>query len=362
MAITTNFASAILALVIDINSADTAELANAVYIKSFEVSKLSDSHSVIPGVRTGNIVPILSNSPNYLAFPYKNPADCNIPACDLDLPFDAKQWDLGMIACKTPICINTFNDNFLNFWGEYRRVFGDADLDGALITYIVEKFQQNLDAAIWRIGWFGDKTTPSGDSNYPYLRPINGIFTQAEAMDGIKIPIEENTSGVDDAAEPLTGERVYELLNEAYIAAINTPWFDESVSKFEMTKAMAAVWVAWLNSLKDRSMYNCECYDADSLTAKKSFSIKDNLFAFGIKIEVHQEFDGVITQLSLGYPYRALLTADTNILFGTSEIDQAPAFRIWYDPNTNNIYIEGGAHMGATLVTDEYVYLGAEAV
>ena len=362
MAITTNFDTAVLALVDDLVTADKVTLAEAIYESSFEVSKLAESHTVITGVRDGNVIPILSTAPQYNTFPYKNPTDCTVPVCDLDLGFGAKPWQLGMIGCRIPICINTFNDNFLAFWGQYKRVAGDADLNSALIQYIVDKFNVNLEAALWRVAFFGDRSTASGDANYSLLRPIDGIFTQAEAGDGTKILITQNNSGTAGAPVALPGEAVYAYLLQAYNTAVLEPWFNQATARFEMTAAMASALVGWLNGLGDRNGINCECYSADGITAMRAFNIDSDLRIFGIPIHVHREFDGVISALNLGFPYRALLTADTNILIGTSETDQLPDFRIWYSQDDNQIYIQGGAQVGASLVTNEYVYLGAEAL
>lgn len=355
MAITTNFAEAILEIVTDINSGEKATLANAMFEASFGVSPLAEGHTILTGVRTGNIIPILSNSPAYDSFPFKNPADCNIPVCDLDLGFSAKQWNLGMIACKIPICVNTFDENFLTFWGSYKRVFGDENLDSALMKFIIDKFQKNLEAALWRVAFFGDTTTDPGDPNYALLRSIDGIFTQAEAMNGKKIEIAENAAGTG-----LTGPNLYAYLLEAYEYAVLQPWFDASTARFEMTQAMASVLVGWLNNIKDLSPYNCECYSADGVVAQRTFDVNKQLFIFGIPIHVHREFDGVISALDLGNPYRALLSASTNVIIGTSETDQLPAFDVWYSKDDDQIYIKGGANIGAALVTNEYVYLGAE--
>lgn len=356
MAITNNFQTAILDIIDDLVTADKANIQDAVYESAFEISSVTDGHIVITDVRNGNVIPILSKSPQYDSFPYKDPTNCTIPSCDLDLGFGAKPWTLGMIACKIPICINSFDENFLLFWNQHKRVFGDADINGALLQYIVERFQQALEAAMWRVIWFGDTTTSNASPNYPLLRPIDGIFTQAEAMNGVKIEVTENAAG-----SGLTGEAMYAYIQDAYNRASILPWFDPSTVQIEMTQAMAAVWVGWMNSLGDRTQYNCECYSPDGLTAQRTFTVNGDLRIFGIPVHVHKEFDGVINALGLGNPYRALLTSNSNILIGTSELDQMPAFDIWYSKDDDQIYIKGGANLGAALVTNEYVYIGAES-
>lgn len=355
MAVTTNFQEAVVDLVTDITSAENVTLSNAMYTKFFEVSKFADAHTVIPGVREGKLIPIISTNPNYAKFPHKDPTNCDIPACDIDLPFAAKGWEIGMIACKTPICINTFDENFLVFWGQYKRLFGDADMNSALMQFIMQTFERDGEAALWREAYFGDRSTPSGDPNYQLLRSINGIFTQAEAGDGYKIEIPENLT-----TTALTGEQVYNLLKEAYLYASVQPWFDPATLQFEMTSAMGAILIGWYNSLNERSPYNCECYLADGVTGTPNFTLDGVNKVLGIPIVIRREFDGIINQLDLGYRYRALLTSRDNILFGTTELDQLPTFKMWYSEDDDMIYIKGGAQVAASLVTDDYVYIGAE--
>lgn len=350
MAITTNFNTAVLALVEDLVTADKVNISNAIYTSSFEVGDIAEGHQIVTGVRNGNLIPILNNAPKYDAFPIKASNDCNIPACDLDLGFSTKKWEMAMIACKIPICINSFDENFLLFWNQYKRVFGDADLNSALIQYIIDQFQKNLQAAIWRRVWFADSA-----STNDYLEGADGIFTQAEAMDGFKIEVSENTLG-----SGLTGQALYDYLTEAYNYASVQPWWNPATARFEMTQAMASVLVSFLNSITDKSAYNCECFSADGITAMRTFSIDANLKVFGVPVHIHREFDGVINAFALGNPYRALLTNESNILIGTSESDQLPAFDIWYSKDNDQIYIKGGANVGAALVTNEYVYVGAE--
>lgn len=351
MAITNNFSTAVLDLVSDLVTADNVNISNAIYINTFEVGDVAAGHQVITGVRNGTIVPILSTAPKYDAFPVKDPTNCNIPACDLDLGFSAKEWKTAMIACKIPICINEFDDNFLIFWNQQKRLFGDADLNSSLMQYIVDLFQKSLQAAIWRRVWFADSA-----STNDYLEGADGIFTQAEAMDGYKIEVAENVSGTG-----LTGAALYAYLDEAYQHAVLQPWWNPATARIEMTQAMTAVLVAWLNSMGDRTGINCECFSADGLVSQRTFSTDGMLRIFGIEIHVHREFDGVINAFSLGNPYRALLTNSGNILIGTSELDQLPMFKIWYSEDDDKIYIKGGANVGSALVTNEYVYIGAEA-
>lgn len=354
MAVTSNFDN-LVELVNDLVTADKMKLSEAIYRKVFDAEDMTSQFTVIPGVRNGNIVPILSNSPNYAKFPYKDPTACTLPTCDTDLDFAPKVWDLGTNACRNEICVNGFDDNFLLFFGQFRRVFGDADIDTGIIAYVQEIIQKDLRAAIWRQGWFGDKSLSNSDPNYALLRSTNGIFTQAEAGNGYKIEVPNNTTPGD----PPTGQELYELLKDAYNYAATQPWFDPTNMVWDMTAAMANILVAWLNGMGDTSAYNCDCYDPNGVVSTRAYGI-DNLRIFGVQVRAHREFDGVINGLGLGYPYRALLTDKGNIVFGTSETDQLPDFRVWYSMDDNEIKIDAGFTLAPMLVVDDYVYIGAE--
>lgn len=355
MAVTTNFQTAVLDLVDDLVNAELVNLNNVQYKKAFEVSKLATQFRVVPGIREGQVIPIMSNSPDYAKFPYKDPSSCTIPACDVDMPFEAKGWEIGQIACKTSICVSSFDENFLYFWNEYKRLFNDNNLNGALLQFILRTFERDLEAAMWRVGFFGDRTTSSLDPNYALLRPINGIFTQAEAGNGLNITISQNSG-----TTPMTGEEAYEILLEAYEYAATQPWFDPANMQFTVTAAFASVLIGWYNSLGDKSMYNCECFSADGVSATRNWNLDGVTKVFGIPVVAYRELDGVINQLGLGRRYRAILTTKDNIILGTSEMDQLPNFDMWYSKDDDLIYLKGGASIAASLVTDDYVYLGAE--
>lgn len=355
MAIETNFQEAILDLVTDLVSGDKVNINEAIFQSVFEVSPVTANHTVMTGVRNGNVIPILNTEATYTSFPYKDPSTCTTPSCDLNLSFASKVWSLGMIECKTPICINTFDENFLIFWNTHKRVFGDENLESALIRYITDQFKKELEAAMWRVIWFGDTSTPDSDPYYSLLRSSDGVFTQAEAMGGTKIVIDENAAGTG-----LTGPELYAYLQEAYNVASLEAWWDPATVRFEMTQKMAAVLVAWLNSITDKSAYQCECFSPDGLTAQRTFSIQNNISIFGIPVHIHREFDGVINALNLGNPYRAILTTNSNIVIGTTVQDQLPAFDIWYSKDDGLIYIKGGTQVGGALLTNQYVYLGSE--
>jgi hypothetical protein len=352
MAINSNFDTAIISQIIDNVSARNIEYSKVVFLDTFENSELATKFKILLGIRKGDLVPILNNKGNAAAFPVKDENSCENSSCELDINFSIKKWETAKIACTFEICINKFSEGFLLFWNENKRIFGDANMNGALMTYLLDAIQKDLNLSIWRMAFFADETSIN-----PFLKGMSGIFAQAESMNGFKIELEENTSNTAP-----TGQAIYNYLEKAYAHASVQPWFNPTATKIDMTRAMASIYVSWLNSMGDKSPYNCECYSPDGITAMRTYSIAGKLFIFGIEIRVHNELDTVIGTPSLGitHPYRAIMTNSENLLFGTTESDQLPAFKVFYSDKDDMIYVKGGATIAAALVTDQYVYIGAE--
>jgi len=92
----------------------------------------------------------------------------------------------------------------------------------------------------------------------------------------------------------------------------------------------------------------------------RTYTLNGNLTILGIPVEVERDLDGVIAQLDLDRPYRALLSYRNNMPIGTQLTENLNEFDIWYNKDTKKVVIEAEALIGSSLPTDEYVYIGAE--
>lgn len=359
MAYTSNFVEDVISLVEDLTTAEKLTMSELIFSKAFGVDDIQDTHRVVTGVRNGNLVPILKGGANYESFPFNTMANCNKPSCDIADEYSTYKWDLGLIECRVPICMRTFDENFLIFWNEYRQITPDPDLNTAFLQYLTDKFRENLRAAMWRVAYFGDTASASNLFN-----GFDGFFTQGEANPDQLINIPKN-AGATYALQQMTGQEVYDLLASMYTEAGEQPWFDETILEFRIPRIMATKLVTWLNGLADSSMYNCDCLNPQAITGRRVFTV-DGLRLFGLPVLVHKEWDGVIngtSELNGGgganarvNPNRAFLTYRDNLLIGTSETEALEYFDIFYDKMTNQIYLDGGSYIGAAIpLIDEYI-------
>ncbi len=327
-------------------------IANTIFENAVLAGDVAERHLVVTDVATGDVVPIIDDSVNYASFPFISQTVCESVDCDLGITFSGKKWTLGLIGCKISICMKTFAPDFRYFFQTNYQVLHNLDMNSQILMYLQSKFTNNFNGAKYRVAYFADTTTDEEDPNYDLLKDVDGFFTQAEAGDGVKYEFNQ--------VNP-TGEEMYAAMEVAYSDYMGADWADRQGVVIKMTRKMAALWVRWMNGLKDKSMYNCECYSADGITAMRTFSLDGQLSIFGIPVQVERDLDGIITQLDLDRPYRALWTYRNNLMIGTQETENLSEFDIWYDKGTKNVIIEGEALIGAMIPTDEYIYIGAEA-
>lgn len=341
-----NFATTIRAMVTDLVTADKVDINEAIFQSTFGISDFVRYHQLITGVRNGGLVPIILAGDNYGAMPAGDEKSCVFNECDLDVDYSTKKWDLGEYNCRIPICMRSFDEDFLVFWNMYRQRLEnplDKPDHQAFLSYLSEKVENNIKGAQWRVGYLGDKSATTN----ALIRNNNGFFTQAEAGEGEKINLPQ--------ANP-TAEQIYAALEQAYNTAIEFPWFSESDVVWKMTYAMAAKFVAFLNTKADLSQYNCDCINPDSLVAGRRFKV-EGLTIFGIPVEAHREIDGSMAAISQTNKFQALLIRKSNMLIGTNETENLSEFDIWYSKDDKKVYIEALLYMGVSIPLDEYVYI-----
>lgn len=368
MALTTNFTEQIIDVVGSLTKTEKMDFSNALFKKGVETTDITKSHTVLTGVRHGNYVPIVDDRPNYESFPFSNPNECAIPECDLSTNFSTDKWDLGLIECKVPICLRSFDDEFLRFWNMYKMVQTDAQkneeeyMESALVQFLVDKFKTNLLAAQWRGAYFGDKSSSSN-----FFNGINGWFTQAEAIADNVIEIEKNKKGTY-AEQQMTGEEIHEVLSAMYEKYMLGSWFTDKPVEFKITKQDAMTLAMYYNTLKDKKCCDgVQILDPDNVVGAPKFDYQRLTF-YGIPIRVMSEWDEIInktTELNPGWssaerkitnpnaarknPHRFLLTYKDNLLLGTQETSNLNFFDIWYSRDQDKVFMKGGAYFGASI-------------
>lgn len=60
--------------------------------RHFLASDITKKHTVVTGVRNGSLVPILTDQPNYEAFPFVDASSCNTEECDINATYSGVKW------------------------------------------------------------------------------------------------------------------------------------------------------------------------------------------------------------------------------------------------------------------------------
>ena len=362
MAYTDNFVADLLPLVKDLASADGVQFSKTLFEKVFLASDITKKHTVVTGVRNGSLVPIISDVPNYESFPFIDASSCDTQECDLNSNYSAREWKLGLISCRIPICLRTFNDNFLIFWNSYRMLNpGEVTtkyLRTALLQYLVDKVKQNLEAAKWRVEYFADKASTS-----PLFNGFDGWFIQMQANPALVVPIAKN-AGATYAAQKQTGQEVYDTLLAMEELYLQQDWSGTKPVTFKITKLQAMTLASYMNSLKDTACCDgVERLNPDNIQSKTFFY--DKLAFHGIPLEVMPEWDAIINgtaELNGGggtaareNPNRIILTSKDNLLIGTEERQQLSMLDVFYEKKDNKVYIDAEAYLGAAVPLNEYI-------
>ena len=354
MAVTNNYSGNVVDLVQSFTNADKLTFADALVNEIVVDNEIEKEKNVIYGVKNGDVVPIIEKNDSYTMFPVASETVCGTSECDMPVNFSGVVWDLALIKCKIPICLNSFDKEFLAFFNTYRKFDNNPDLDQVLLQYLGEQFKQGLENAKWRRTYFADQASTS-----PLLDGSDGFWTKADASAVVgenKITITKNNGGTA-AAQRMTFQEIYDLLEDMYELASLHTWFDPSTFRFEMPWNMGLTYMSGLNKLGHQAPANCQCLSAEGIVKAGAFTL-ENIAFNGVPIKVYRAFDGVINQVpalngnnvpgaAKVDPNRVLLVKNENMLIGSSDETQLTFENIWYNENDEKIYMRGGSYIGA---------------
>ena len=350
MALQGNFATAIGDLVNNLVASDIANINEAIFQETFTVGSFAQAHTMLTGRRHGQLQPIVLSNDYYGSMPKGDETSCDLNTCDLTPNYSSKEWCLSEYNCRIPICMRSFDEEFLMFWNMYRQGLEDPTSEPdaqAFLDFIEDIVRNQVQGTQWRVGYWGDTTKVANN----LVNGCDGYFVQAEAGSGYKINLQ--VAGT----EP-TGEELYIAMQEAYEYAVQQIWGGQTDVVMKTTYAVASKLVAWLNTMTDTSQYNCSCYDPDGITASRRFNV-EGLRVFGIPVEAHREVD--LSSVPAGVDtidkYQILLTRKSNLLIGTNTDGKMEGFDMFYDKTDRKIYIDTMVRLGVMIPLDEYVYI-----
>lgn len=352
MALQGNFATAIADLVTDLVKADIVNINEAIWEDTFGVGNFAQGHTLITNRRNGQVQPIVSANDYYGSMPVGDNTSCDLNTCDLTPNYSAKEWCLAEYNCRIPICMRSFDEEFLVFWNMYRQQLEDPTTEPdaqAFLDYIEMIVRNQVLGTQWRVGYWGDTNEVAND----LISGCDGFFAQADAGSGEKVLISASSPNAP------TAEELYTAFKTAYEFGVQQVWGSQTDLVWKTTYAVAAKLVAWLNTQTDTSQYACDCYDPDGIVATRRFSV-EGLRIFGIPVEAHREIDLSASAAGKADPqekWKALLIRKSNLLVGTNTQDKLDGFDMFYDKTDRKIYIDSIVHLGVMIPLDEYVYI-----
>lgn len=358
MAYSDNFQTALIDLVDSLVDAEKMNFSNLLFNAVFLASDITKSHTIITGVRNGNIVPIISKEPTYKAFPFIDASTCDTKECNVHADYSSYKWDLALISCRVPICLRKFDDNFLLFWNEYKMLnptkVESKYMKSAMMQYIVDLVKDEFEASRWRGAYYA-MTSYTSD----LLNGFNGFFAQAEGNNSLVVKIPKN-----DTDQHLTGEEIYQLLVDMEDKFDLEEWSTQvNKMEFRMTRRMAKTLASYLNKLTDTTCCSgMERLDPEQI-GKSAFKY-DKLAFHGYPIIPVEEWDFIQMKLKAELPVapatnvrvnRVLFVEKTNMLIGTEERDQLSMLDVFYEKKDKKVYIDAEAYYGVAIPLKRYI-------
>jgi hypothetical protein len=338
-------------LVNDLTSAEKTNILNAILTQTFEVSDIQASHTVLTGVRKGQLLPIITPDDYYGKLAVGNEKSCDLNGCTVTPDYSAHVWSMAEYNCRQALCMRNFDEDFFIFWNGYRqRLENPLELspEDKYLAYIIENSKNALNGAAWRTAYWGD----TNDAN-TLISGNDGFLAQADAGSGIKV-----TKTIPLAATMPTGKEIYEALEDAYQKAGAKFWSSKSDLVWKMPWQIAQIFVTFLNTAADRSMYNCDCINPGAVVGSRNFFV-EGLTVFGIPVEAHREIDGGAAAISATAADKrwVILAPKSNLLIGANTEETIKQFDIFFDKVSRKVYIDLMAHLGAGIPTADYVYV-----
>lgn len=350
MAIQGNFSDAIADVADSLTAAQKVGINEAIWQETFAISDFVNAHSLRTNVRNGNVIPIVGIIDNYCSLPVGDELSCEMNECDITPNYLSKKWELAEYNCRIPICMRTFDEDFLVFWNMYRQRLEDPTQEAdeqALLAYIIEQVEQRVKGAQWRVAYWGDTQSVS-----PLISGNNGFWVQAAAGNG-------HINSIPFAGAEPTGKEIVDAVKDALDDQYGELWLSAPDVVIKMSYAMAKKVVIYLNTLGMQHAYDCDCVDPEGIVRTNRYTV-EGLRLFGIPVEAHREIDGSGNCVD-GNKFQLLIARKSNLLVGTNTQDKMEMFDVFYDKKDRKVYIDAMIYMGVSIVLDEYIYLTTEA-
>ena len=129
----------LLAALTGLTAAEKMNVANLIFIETFQEKNLQDTHPFFSQVRAGSKVPILEDNDDYGSFPFTE-GNCQLPECSIDDNFSEFTWDIQKIGCKVTICMENFANDFLVLFNTWKKMNEDSAILSENALSVVDEY------------------------------------------------------------------------------------------------------------------------------------------------------------------------------------------------------------------------------
>jgi hypothetical protein len=312
------------------------------------------SHTVVPGIKAKQQIPILGN----LGLMGKVQANCKPDESTESAVAREKSWEPEYIEDRIAQCWKDIDQSFM-VWA-MKEGINKANLEDTDISaYLLDIVSDAARKAISRISYFSDPNhtqvgagsgteviTAAGD--VPFFTPITGYFAQifasVTAGDTPRVTISENAEATKALQLDLAAGTARSTFQKM-MAAADTRLTDQSDLQILVTKSLFDNYAEWLES---------QALDASFVRNEAGFM---TLRFRGIEVVRMDDWDRTIqAYMDLGTTYslpnRALLISKSHWLLGTESEGTLGQVEGFYDQTEKKYFIDFGFNLDAKLSLD----------
>lgn len=350
----TNFSS------VDLSDEEVRDLADVVMDEAFTQPKITDFHTVIPGIVSGKQIVYAG----LLEKITKLDAGCGTGATSKAIAFRQKSWDPKSMKVWLQLCANEFEQTLMIY--SQKKGLNRDDITGTDIAkFMVDHINPAMLEDMFRIAWFNDTDHSTVDASSGSMLLTSGISTtDYDMLDGFwnqifaivtansarRVTIAENSAVSKVLQDTLGANTANDLFADLLTQA--DPRLRAAQSKLIIcTQSLFDNYIDFLES-KDNSVAYLR-FEGGFTGVKRR-----NVTVIGWEFwdrTIRADFDQGTTW---DRPHRALLTTPENLQIGLDDQAALNDLEIWYSQDTEKNNFRGKYRADAKIATDFMIQVG----
>ena len=339
------------------NGQEIRSLEEAIMEVIFQKPELNAIHKMVPGIVAKKQIALLGRLGT---IGIKDPG-CDPASSSNNIPLSEKFWDPTGVFNRDEQCYTDLEASFF-VWGLENGVKKPDLTKTDFAKFLIDRTDDAVLEAIWRIAWFGDKdvadvgASPPGNlalaADVKFFDLIDGFWKQLFAITTTdparRFTIVENALGTETLQLALASNRSFKLLQDLVGKA-------DKRLKGHKNKV-----IYWTDTLNDNMLEFLESQNVNSSFERIEKGPGGKLSFRGIPIEVIDSWDRNIAGffdngVKLHKPHRAVLTVKDNIQLGIEDEASLTTLDPFYDKKTKKFFVDTLFKMDAKIIEDHLV-------